>query len=99
MFEFDDVRWNYGGALAGLAGIEKVQHRKMLHGKVSVHSFQAQAALTIKEVGDMRLLEAGLLSQPQTGKTALVDPLPKGFAKVVLQNAEFHRLASIRLEL
>ncbi len=47
----------------------------------------------------MRLLEAGLLSQPKTGKTALVDPLPKGFAKVVLQHAEFHRLASIPLEL
>ncbi len=47
----------------------------------------------------MRLPEAGLLSQPKTGETALVDPLPKGLAKVVLQHSEFHRLASIPLEL
>jgi hypothetical protein len=62
----------------------------MLHDKDFVHSFEAQAALTIKDVGDMRLLEAGLLSQPKTGETALVDPLPKDFAKVVLQHSEFH---------
>jgi len=57
----------------------------------------SSSTLTIKKVGDMRLLEAGLLSQPKTGETALVDPLPKGFAKVVLQHSEFHSLASIPL--
>jgi sorbitol-specific phosphotransferase system component IIA len=74
----------------------------VLDGEDPVHTLEAQAALAIQEVGDVSLLESGLLSQPEPGQIALVDALPKSFAEVVLQYSEFHsweystRLIAIR---
>jgi hypothetical protein len=74
----------------------------MLDGQNPVHALKAQAALAIQEVGDVSLLESGLLCQPEPGQIAFVDALPKSFAEVVLQYSEFHsweysmRLIAIR---
>ena len=62
----------------------------MLNGENAVHTFNAEAALTIEEVGDVSLLEAGLLCQTEAGQVAFLDALPKSFAQVVLQYSEFH---------
>ena len=49
------------GALVDLGGIEQVEHGKVLHIQDFVHAFKAEAAFAIEEVGDVSLLETGLL--------------------------------------
>jgi hypothetical protein len=39
----------------------------------------------------VRLFESGLLGQAQTGQAFLFDTMPKGFAKIFLQDFEFHK--------
>jgi hypothetical protein len=62
----------------------------MLNGEDPVHAFEAEAALAIEEVGDVGLLEPGLLGQTEASEIAFVDTLPKSIAEIVLQNSEFH---------
>src|ERR1700683_2564283 len=89
-------------ALVNFGWVKQIQHRKMLDSQDPVHALEAQAALAIQEVGDVSLLESGLLRQPEPGQIAFVDALPKSLAEVVLQYSEFHsweystRLIAIR---
>src|SRR5437879_4409988 len=62
----------------------------MLHRQHFVHSFETQAALLVEEIGDVSLLEAGLLGQAQPGKIAFLDAPPKCFAEIILQHSKFH---------
>src|SRR5580692_6883520 len=48
-------------ALVNFGWYQQSEDGKMLDGQDPVHTFEAQAALTIQEVGDMSLLKAGLL--------------------------------------
>ena len=73
-----------GSAFVHFGGVEQIEHRKMLDGQDPVHAFEAQAALTIQEVGDMSLFKARLLRQPKAGQVAFLDALPERFAQVVL---------------
>src|SRR5882724_3959858 len=72
------------GALVDLRGVEQVEHGNVLHGQNFVHAFQAESALAIEEVGDVGLLEAGLLRQTQAGEVAFFNALPKSLAEIVL---------------
>ena len=65
-----------GGALADLVRIEQVEHGEVLDVEHFVHALDAESPLTIEEVGDMSLLEAGLLGEAHAGKAAFVDALP-----------------------
>ena len=76
--------------LVDLGGIQQIEHRKMLHRQHPVHAFQAQTPLSIQEVGDVRLLETGLLRQPEAGQLALFDAPPQSIAEIILQHSEFH---------
>jgi hypothetical protein len=62
----------------------------MLDGEDPIHPLQTQAAFAIQEIGDMGLLETGLLSQTKAGQVAFINALPEGIAQVVLQHSEFH---------
>jgi hypothetical protein len=62
----------------------------MLHRQHSIHALDAQTSLLIQKIGDMRLLEAGLLGQPQAGQIAFFNPPPKSFPQIILQYSEFH---------
>jgi len=62
-----------------------------LHSQDLIHALETQATLAIEEVRDVRLFESGLFSQPQTGQAFLFDAVPKSFAKVFLQDFEFHK--------
>ncbi|PYX48854.1 MAG: hypothetical protein DMG83_00455 [Acidobacteria bacterium] len=62
----------------------------MLHIQDFVHAFQAEAALAVEEVGNVRLLEAGLLGEAEAGKIALFNPVPERLAQIFLQRFEFH---------
>lgn len=62
----------------------------MLDREDLVHALKAETALTIEEVGDMSLLESGLLCQTEASQAAFINALPKGFAQVFLQYSEFH---------
>ena len=86
------------GALIDLGGVEQVKHGDVLHGQDLVHAFQAEAALAIEEVGDMGLLEAGLLGEVKAGEIAFVNALPEGFAEVVLKSTEFQSDLFRRME-
>jgi hypothetical protein len=79
-----------GSALVDLGWFQQIEDGKMLDGEDAVHALEAQAALTIQEVGDMSLLEAGLLSETQAGQVTFLDALPESFAQIVLENSEFH---------
>ena len=73
-----------------LARIQQVEHGEMLDGEHFVHAFQAEPAFAVEEVGDVRLLEPGLLRQSKSRQVALFDPFPQRFAEIILQHTEFH---------
>ncbi len=79
-----------GSAFVNLSRVEQIQYRKMLHGQHPVHALEAQAALTIQEIGDMGLLKASLLCQAEARQIAFLDALPESLAQIVLQHSEFH---------
>lgn len=62
----------------------------MLDGKDFVHAFEAEAALAVKEVGDVGLLESGLLGEAKAGELSAIDALQKDFTEVLLQGLELH---------
>jgi hypothetical protein len=90
VFKFVGAGGQDGGALVDLGGIEQIEHGKMLHGEDFVHAFQAKAALAVEEIGDVGLLESGLLGQVQAGEFSCFDALPEQLAKVILQDFELH---------
>ncbi len=73
VFEFVVAGRQDGSALVDFSGIEQVEHRKMLDGEDFVHAFEAEAALAVKEVGDVGLFESGLLRQPESGQFTCFD--------------------------
>lgn len=79
-----------GSALIYLGRVQEIEDGEMLDGENAVHAFEAEAALAIQEVGDVSLLETGLLGQAKAGKIAFLNALPESIAKILLQNAEFH---------
>ena len=62
----------------------------MLDRKDFVHAFEAEAAFPVQEIGDVGLLEFSLLGEPKSGEFTCFDTLPKVFAKIILQDFEFH---------
>ena len=90
VFEFVGAGREDGGALVDLGGIEQVEDGEMLDGENFVHAFEAEAALAIEEVGDVGLLESGLLGEAESGEFAGFDTSQKDFTEVFLQNFELH---------
>jgi len=90
IFEFIAARGQDGGSFIDLGGIEQIEHGKVLHGQNFVHAFQAESALLVEKIGDMGLLESGLLGQVETGEFACFDALPEDFPKIILQDSELH---------
>ena len=73
-----------------LGGIEEIEDREVLHLKDLVHAFEAEAAFSVEEVGDMSLLESSLLGEAEPGKFTCFDAVQKNFAEVFLQDFELH---------
>ena len=78
------------GTFVDFVRIEEIEHGEVLHAQDFVHALQTQAPLAVEEIGDMGLFEAGLLRQAQTRQPLFFDTVPQGFAKVFLQDFEFH---------
>ncbi len=79
-----------GSALIDFGGVEEIEDGEMLDGEDPIHAFEAEAALAVQEVGDVSLLESGLLGQAKSGEIAVFNAFPKSIAKIFLQDAEFH---------
>ena len=90
VFEFVVAGGQDGGALADFGGIEQVEHGKMLHGEDFVHALEAETAFAVEEIGDVGLLESGLLGEVEAGQFACFDALPEHLAKIILQDFELH---------
>lgn len=90
IFEFVAAGRDDGSTLIDLGGIEQVEDGKMLDGENFVHAFEAQAAFLVEEVGDVRLLESGLLGEMEPGQVACFDAVPKDLTKIILQDFELH---------
>jgi hypothetical protein len=52
----------------------------MLNGQDAVHALKAEATLAIQKIGDVGLLEAGLLCQAEAGEVAFLNALPESIA-------------------
>jgi len=91
VFKFVATGREDGGTLADLGGIEQVEDGEVLDGQDLVHAFDAEAAFLIEEIGDMRLLESGLLGQAEAGQFACFDAVPEDPAQILLQDFELHR--------
>lgn len=63
IFELIAAGGKDGGTLVDFGGIEQIEDREMLDGEDFVHAFEAEAALAVEEVGDVGLLESGLLGE------------------------------------
>ncbi len=88
--EFILARREDPSALVDFGGIDEIEHREMLHVENFVHAFEAEATLTVEEVGDVGLLEAGLLRQTKAGEFSSVNALPKDSTEIFLKHAKFH---------
>ena len=90
VFKFIGAGRQDGGAFADFGGIEQIEYGKMLDGEDGVHAFEAEAAFAVEEIGDVGLLESGLLGEPESGEFACFDALPEYFAEIILQDFELH---------
>ncbi len=79
-----------GSALVDFRGVEQIEHREMLDGQDTIHAFKAETALAVQKIGDVSLLEAGLLGQAKSGEIAFLDAFPESIAKIFLQDTELH---------
>ena len=79
-----------GGAFVDFGGIEEVENGEVLDLEDFVHAFDAESALAVEEVGDVGLLESGLLGETESGELACLDAVPENFPEVVLQDLELH---------
>src|SRR5262249_51174638 len=77
-------------ALVDFGGVEQIENRKVLHIQDLVHALEAEAALAVKEIGNVGLLESGQLGQVKPGELAVLDALPQDAAQIILQGFEFH---------
>ena len=80
-----------GGTTVDLGGIEEIEDGEMLDRKDFVHALKTEAALAVEEVGNVGLLESGLLGETKAGKLSTFDALHKDFTEVLLQGLELHR--------
>ena len=64
----------------------------MGHPKQIIEAFDAQGALAIEEVRDVRLLESSEVGELEPGDLAGIDALPQGFSQILLQRPYFHDL-------
>ncbi len=90
ILEFVAARRKNGGTLIHFGRIEQIEDGEMLHSKHFVHAFQTEAALPVEKVGNVGLLESGLLRQPESGQLTCFDTLREDLAKVILQDFELH---------
>ena len=79
-----------GGSFIDLSRVDEVQHGQTLDAENFIHGFETQAPLVVEEIGDMGLLETGLLRQAQASEFARVDALTNNIAEIVLQRTKFH---------
>jgi len=91
VLEFVAARRQDGGTFVDFGGIEQIEDGKMLHGEDFVHAFEAETAFLVEKIGDVGLLESGLLGQPEAGQFACFDALPQDGAQIILQDFELHR--------
>ena len=78
------------GTFVDLGGIEEIEDREVLHLEDLVHTFEAEPAFSVKEVGNMSLLESSLLGEAEPGEFTCFDTVQKNFAEVFLQDFELH---------
>jgi len=90
VFEFVAAGGKNGGALVDLGGIEEVEDGEVLDVEDLVHAFEGESALAVEEVGDVGLLESGLLGEAESGEFPCCDAFPENFSEIVLQNFELH---------
>src|SRR6185312_3369114 len=77
-------------ALVDFRGIDEVEYGKALDVEHFVHALDTQPAFTVEKIGNVGLLESGLLRELQAGKTAFINPLGERLAQVFLKVLEFH---------
>ena len=90
VFEIVGAGGKDGGALVDLGGIEEVEDGEVLDVKHVVHTFDAEAALVVKEIGDVSLFESRLLGEAESGQLTCCDAVGKDFPEIVLQDLELH---------
>ena len=90
VFEFVVAGGKDGGAFVDLGGIEEVEDREVLDLENFVHAFDAESAFAVEEVGNVGLLESGLLGEAESGQFTCIDAIPKNLAEILLQDSELH---------
>ena len=91
VFEFVAARRQDGGAFVDFGGIEQIEDRKVLHGEDFIHAFEAETAFLVEKIGDVGLLESGLLGQAEAREFACFDAVPEDGTQIILQDFELHR--------
>jgi len=68
VFELVGAGRQDGGTLVDLGGVKEIKDGEALDGENFVHSLDTETALAVEEVGDMGLLESGLLGKSKASK-------------------------------
>ena len=90
VFELVGAGRKDGGAFVDLGGIEEVEDGEVLDLEYLVHALDGEAALAVEEIGNVGLLESGLLGEAESGEFPSFDSLLNNFPEVVLQGLELH---------
>jgi hypothetical protein len=95
-------RFGFGGGVfavrdiaQGLVHARKLQHIEVQDIEQTIHGLQAEPALAVEEVGEMRLLKSRSVRQGLPRQLAPVEPRPYGVAKAVLKGLKsgFYKFA------
>src|SRR5215469_3150005 len=81
---------NDGGALVDLGGVEQVEDREVLDLEDLVHALNRETTLAVEKVGNVSLLESGLLGEPEASEFTCFNSLLEDFSEIVLQALELH---------
>lgn len=96
-----DDGYNFCGITDGLRGGrrgggqidgEKLFYSNILRGEDAVQTFEREGAFAIKEVGNVRLLEAGLLGETAAGEGTALDAAEKFETEEFVEVLEGHRV-------
>ena len=78
------------GALVEFFAAKQVVDREVLCSEDAVHPLNAEGPLAIQEVGDVGLLEPGLLGEAKSRELSSVNPLPRQAAQLPLKTTCIH---------
>jgi len=88
IFELVLARRDAGGMPIYLLGFQQIEDGKLLDGEHAIHCVEAQSALGIEKVADMRLAETATAGEFEAGEDPCINAGQQEFAQPLLESTK-----------